>query len=163
MRGSSETSGGCLCGAVRFTARFPSLFCAHVPRAQFALLRGAEDLVRYESSEHGSRSFCGRCGTSLFCESARYPDRMDVALGTTDGPIDREPQLHSYYDSRAPWVMIGDDLPRLGGKTGVDEEVTAVLHQGPVDGPRAAVRAAIVERTRSSGRSEPGEGGRPSG
>ena len=28
----------------------------------------------------------------------------------------------------------------------VDEQVTAVLHEGPVDSPQAAVRAAIVEQ-----------------
>ena len=28
----------------------------------------------------------------------------------------------------------------------VDEEITAVLHEGPVDSPQAAVRAAVVEQ-----------------
>jgi hypothetical protein len=38
-----------------------------------------------------------------------------------DGPIDRPPQLHTYYDSRAPWIELGDELPRLGGKTGYEK------------------------------------------
>jgi hypothetical protein len=118
---------------------FPTMVCAHchrsmcrrnhgagyvtwfaVPRAQFTLDKGAAEFVRYESSEHGSRSFCGRCGTSLFCDSAKYADRIDVALGTVDGAIDREPQLHTFFDSRAEWVAIGDQLPRLGGKSGLE-------------------------------------------
>jgi hypothetical protein len=37
-----------------------------------------------------------------------------------DGPIDRRPQVHAYFDSRAPWVTVGDDLPRLGVKTGFE-------------------------------------------
>jgi hypothetical protein len=37
-----------------------------------------------------------------------------------DGPIDRQPELHVYFDSRASWVRIRDDLPRLGGKTGLE-------------------------------------------
>jgi hypothetical protein len=45
---------------------------------------------------------------------------MDVALGAMDGPIDRAPQLHAYFDSRVPWVAIGDHLPRLGGKSGLE-------------------------------------------
>ena len=69
---------------------------------------------------HGSRSFCRRCGSSLFCESAHYPDRVDIALGAMHEPIDREPQLHTYFDSRASWITVGDDLPRLGGKTGFE-------------------------------------------
>jgi hypothetical protein len=91
-----------------------------VPPAQLSVERGREALVRYPSSEHGSRSFCGRCGSSLFCENTSYPDRVDIALGATDGPIDREPQFHTYFDSRAPWVAVADDLPRLGGKTGLE-------------------------------------------
>ena len=91
-----------------------------VPPAALSLQRGAEHLVRYASSEHGSRSFCGRCGSSLFCENTSYPDRVDIALGAMDAPIDRAPQLHAYFDARAPWVTIGDELPRLGGKTGFE-------------------------------------------
>jgi hypothetical protein len=139
MSNPEEMTGGCLCGAVRFTVQLPSLFCAHchcsmcrrnhgagyvtwfaVPHSRFSVQRGTESLVRYQSSEHGSRSFCSRCGSSLFCESARYPDRLDIALGSMDGPIDRQPELHVYFDSRASWVTIRDDLPRLGGKTGLE-------------------------------------------
>jgi len=134
-----KASGACLCGAVRFTASLPSLFCAHchcsmcrrnhgagyvtwfaVPAAQLVVESGAEHLAHYESSVHGSRSFCRRCGSSLFCESTQYPDRVDIALGAMRDPIDREPQLHSYFDSRASWITVGDDLPRLGGKTGFE-------------------------------------------
>jgi hypothetical protein len=124
---------------VRFTVNLPSLFCAHchcsrcrrnhgagyvtwfaVPSTRLVIESGADDLARYESSVHGSRRFCRRCGSSLFCESTQYPDRVDVALGAMHEPIDREPQLHTYFDSRAPWITIGDDLPRLGGRTGME-------------------------------------------
>ncbi len=134
-----EVAGACLCGAVRFRAQLPSLFCAHchcslcrrshgagyvtwfaVPRAQLELDAGAAELVRYASSEHGSRSFCGRCGSSLFCESALHPDRVDVVLANMQGPIDRAPQLHVWFDDRADWVFADDGLPRLGGPSGME-------------------------------------------
>jgi hypothetical protein len=35
-------------------------------------------------------------------------------------PIDREPELHVYFDFRASWIRVGDSLPRLGGKTGME-------------------------------------------
>jgi len=136
---SEGASGGCLCGAVRFTVRFPSLFCAHchcsmcrrnhgagyvtwvaIPPSQLSIEQGASELVRYESSEHGSRSFCRRCGTSLFCENTQHPERVDIPLGAMDGPIDRAPQLHAFFDSGAAWVEVSDQLPRLGGKTGLE-------------------------------------------
>ena len=139
MRLPARASGSCLCGAVRFTANLPSLFCAHchcsmcrrhhgagyvtwfaVPRAALVVESGADHLARYESSVHGSRSFCRRCGSSLFCESTHYPERVDVALGAMHDPIDREPALHVHFDSRASWVRVGDELPRLGGKTGME-------------------------------------------
>jgi hypothetical protein len=139
MKSPEEIQGRCLCGAVRFSVRLPSLFCAHchcsmcrrnhgagyvtwfgVPHRQLSLLQGSGDLVRYASSEHGSRSFCGRCGSSLFCDNTTHPDHVDVALGAMDGPIDRAPQFHVYFDSGASWVAIGDELPRLGGKSGLE-------------------------------------------
>ena len=134
-----KVRGRCLCGSVRFTAQLPSLFCAHchcsmcrrnhgagyvtwfaVPRDKVTIDAGADDLVRFMSSEHGSRSFCKRCGTSLFCENEAHPERTDIPLGTVDDPIDRAPQAHVFFDSGAPWVEVSDALPRLGGKSGLE-------------------------------------------
>ncbi len=135
----AKASGSCLCGEIRFAASLPSLFCVHchcsicrrnhgagyvtwfaVPRKQLVVESGADHLARYESSAHGTRSFCRRCGSSLFCESTHDPDRVDIALGAMCESIDRQPELHVYFDSRASWIKIGDDLPRLGGKTGME-------------------------------------------
>ena len=129
--------GRCFCGAVQFEAVPPTLFCAHchctmcqrshgagyvtwiaVPRSRFALTHGADVLVQHKSSDHGTRSFCGTCGSSLFCESTRHPDQVDIVLANVDGPIDREPELHVFWSDRAPWVRVGDGLPKLGGETG---------------------------------------------
>jgi hypothetical protein len=99
-----------------------------VPRGQLSFESGAADLVRFRSSEHGTRSFCGRCGSSLFCESTRHPDQVDIVLASMHAPIDRLPQAHIYYDDRAPWVAVDDGLPRLGGATGME----------PVGGGRGA-------------------------
>jgi hypothetical protein len=27
---------------------------------------------------------------------------------------------HVYFDDRAPWTLVGDDLPRLGGASGLE-------------------------------------------
>ena len=50
------------------------------------------------------------------------PD-ITVVLGgpeVSHGPIDRPPQLHVYFDDRAGWLDLDDDLPRLGGETGLE-------------------------------------------
>lgn len=134
-----SAAGSCLCGAVRFRVGLPSLFCAHchcsmcrrshgagfvtwfaVPRAELSFESGEDSLERYRSSEHGTRSFCRRCGSSLFFETTHHPERIDIVLANMEGPIDRSPQLHIWFDERADWVRIDDDLPRLGGPTGLE-------------------------------------------
>ena len=131
--------GSCLCGRVRFEASMPSLFCAHchctlcrrshgagfvtwfsVLKTQLRITAGESDLVHFHSSEHGTRSFCGSCGSSLFFETTLQAERVDIVLANMEEPIDRKPQFHVFYDHRADWVTVGDSLPRLGGETGVE-------------------------------------------
>ena len=127
-----RVSGSCLCSAVEFHVELPTLFCGHchcsmcrrnhgaayvtwfgVLYEQFEIDKGIDVLVRNASSQHGSRRFCGKCGSSLFCESTQHPEHIDIVLANMDGPIDKAPQLHFYWDSRADWTQIGDELPRL--------------------------------------------------
>ncbi len=136
---SDPVTGSCFCGAVRFSVKPPSLFCTHchctmcqrahgaayvtwfaVPYAQFSIDTGADVLQRFASSDHGTRSFCSRCGSSLFCESKHKPDHIDIVLANLSAPLDRSPQAHAYWDDRAAWDRADDGLPKLGGKTGVE-------------------------------------------
>ena len=138
MAERSNAAGSCFCGAVRFEVELPGLFCGHchcsmcrrshgsplvtwfaVPRARFAL-RASATLQRFASSDHGTRSFCATCGSTLFCESARHPSTVDIVLANMDDAIDRNPESHAYFDSRATWVEVSDGLPRLGGESGVE-------------------------------------------
>jgi hypothetical protein len=93
---------------------------ATLPRKQFRVRSGNDRLVRFKSSDHGTRSFCGTCGSTLLFETSEHPDRIDVVLANFDGPIDREPQLHVYFSDRVHWMRVEDDLPRLGGDTGLE-------------------------------------------
>jgi hypothetical protein len=137
---ASETIlGACLCGAVLFEIRLPALFCAHCHcsvcrRAHgagyvtwvgaladgFKLLTGENQLARYRSSNHGTRSFCKACGSTLFFNSAHDPERVDVVLANLRDAADLQPQFHVYFDDRATWVEVNDGLPRLGGPTGLE-------------------------------------------
>jgi hypothetical protein len=99
-RAENPTSvpGSCLCGAIRFEVTLPTRFCVHchcsmcrrnhgaafvtwfgVPKTSFRVTSGEANLTRYQSSDHGNRSFCSRCGTSLFCELDRDPDTILAA------------------------------------------------------------------------------------
>jgi hypothetical protein len=95
-----------------------------VPPDQFRVTSGAESLRTYESSALGRRQFCGTCGSQLFCwherEDGSPPDMIDVTLASLHGGIDRHPDMHFFYDSRASWTVVHDDLPKLGGETGLE-------------------------------------------
>lgn len=135
----SSVSGACLCEAVRFKIDLPTLFCGHchcsmcrrnhgagyvtwfgVTRAQLEVQDEEGLASRYASSEHGSRTFCSRCGSSLFFESTTRPEHVDIPLANVDGRIDRPPQFHVHFDERVDWMSITDDLPRLGGSSGME-------------------------------------------
>jgi hypothetical protein len=91
-----------------------------LPREHFTLLAGQERLVHYRSSDHGTRSFCGTCGSTLLFESTHRPDTFDIVLANIAGEIDRAPEAHVFYSDRAAWVHVADDLPRLGGESGFE-------------------------------------------
>ncbi len=138
----ARVSGSCFCGEVNFEIALPTLFCVHchcsmcrrphgasfvtwtgVPPERFQITKGEERLRTYESSTDGRRQFCGTCGSQLFCWHVRSDDRppevIDIALAALQGPIDRDPELHVYYDSRASWTVVHDHIPKRGGETGI--------------------------------------------
>jgi len=134
-------TGSCLCGEVAFEVTLPTSVCAHchcsqcrrahgaafvtwftLPRSQWRMTAGSDQLRRYRSSEHATRSFCGRCGSSLFFETERDPDRVDIVLANLHADLDRPPQLHIHVDDRVPWVELADSLPRVGGDPGLGGE-----------------------------------------
>ncbi len=134
---SSIVPGSCFCGAVKFEIKLPTLFCGHchcsmcrrphgasfvtwtgVPPERFRITAGEQDIARFGSSEKGTRSFCRNCGSQMFCQTET--EVIDIALAALHGKIDRRPEAHYYYDSRADWTVVNDDLPKLGGKSGME-------------------------------------------
>jgi hypothetical protein len=90
---------------------------------QFQIIQG-EDLLRtFESSTQGRRQFCNTCGTQLFCwhETPTGDTKMiDITLASLESPIDRLPQGHYFYDSKAAWTVVNDDLAKFGGESGAE-------------------------------------------
>jgi hypothetical protein len=124
--------GGCLCGAVRFAAEPPTLFCTHchcvwcrrahgapivtwfgVPVAAFRFDAGTDDVRWYASSEKSERGFCTQCGSTMFFRSTLAPGEIHIALASADGPIDRAPEAHIFYEAHVDWLDVGDDLPKV--------------------------------------------------
>ena len=135
---TATVGGSCLCGAVRFELDFPSKFVCHChcnncrrahgaafvtwagfPEAQMRILAGAELLSHYLTDTQATRSFCSRCGSTLFYRSPRWPDKVDVAVANVEGELDGAPSGHVYADRAPRWSPILDELPRYGGETGM--------------------------------------------
>jgi hypothetical protein len=134
---SEDVVGGCLCGAVRFEAGMPALFCAHchcewcrrahgaafvtwfgVKEEAFAIVDGEDQLRWFASTPESERGFCARCGTKIFFRSTLAPGEMHIALACADDASALPPKAHVFWEAHAPWIELADSLPRLGRDQG---------------------------------------------
>jgi hypothetical protein len=81
---------------------------------RFRLMAGEDRLKWYQSSEQSRRGFCSACGTTLFFASSLCPGEMHVTRASLPAVIDRDAQLHCFYDQHVEWATVGDALPRYG-------------------------------------------------
>ena len=104
--------------------------CAAAPRAR-RLLPGSACRARicagwqgrpvsYASSEHGTRSFCPRCGTQLMFEDDRSPDEVDLTTCSLDESDRFPPKSHIYTATKVAWVKLDDGLPRYDASSRSD-------------------------------------------
>ncbi len=94
-------TGRCHCGRVRFEVAAELGACVDcncssgtrkaylhliVPREQFRLLAGEEDLATYQFGTMVARHrFCRHCGVAGFYVPRSHPDRIDVNVRCLDG------------------------------------------------------------------------------
>lgn len=129
----AKITGGCLCGAVRYTADAdPSsvtvchcLDCQKFTGSAFAaLLRISKDALTIEgtvktfSSLGGSgnallRHFCPECGSSIAEESVARPGMMVLTVGTFDDPTIAKPGREIFRDRAWPWLHLDGEIPRF--------------------------------------------------
>lgn len=124
-------TGGCACGAVRYTLReapwdagwchcrtcqlvsgAPAMVFASVAPGRFVIERGRDQVRTFASSSFGHRAFCGACGTPLYMRVDHQADTLDFSVATLDEPDAVPPGFHIFYASRIGWAPAGDALPR---------------------------------------------------
>jgi hypothetical protein len=127
MAASKVYEGGCLCGAIRYSAIGPALkphtcSCRLCQRHSGALTQmwaefaqeqvtwtgpGGKPAV-WRSSEWSSRAFCPKCGSTIGAIDDK--PTLALAVGTFDSPNRKElaPQFHSYVSKRPKWWKISD-------------------------------------------------------
>ncbi|MEM7742645.1 MAG: GFA family protein [Pseudomonadota bacterium] len=125
MSKSTQTLGGCMCGAVRYAAQGGPLHigychcrsCRHHSGAAVAgmLVFDTDNVIfpdrepkTYVSSPGVCRGFCDACGTSL---SWHHRGLVSLHIGTLDDPDSRAPTLHWRYDERCSWYEQAASLP----------------------------------------------------
>ena len=131
MTDLNAISGGCHCGAVRYTATsspsFSIICCCtqcqkitgagHAP--QFALPRAAVTLkgkpahytFKADSGNTVESSFCQSCGSPLYKTSSGFPDFVFFHAATLDDPSQYRPQSVVWTRSRQPWDHLDPGLP----------------------------------------------------
>ena len=83
------------------------------PQASVRIIAEGNALHWYQSSKQSRRGSCARCGTMMFFESTAAPGETHVARACIPGAIDREPQVHTFFDQKVDWVTVDDGLPTL--------------------------------------------------
>nr|CAD6413809.1 GFA family protein [Rhizobium sp. Q54] len=107
-----DVTGGCLCGAVRLSARgrpyrtglCHCLDCRKHHGALFnasAIFPAEAVTIEGETSAFRGRHFCPRCGSSVFGVSG---DEVEVALGALDAPDQFTPSYELWTIRREAWL-----------------------------------------------------------
>ena len=130
-------TGGCLCGNIRYRVEGESIWTGYCHCASCRRFSGGvvtkwlgirdSDLVftqgqpaRYLDGGVG-RGFCRDCGSSLSYQSDRFPDYIQLHLGTLDNPDCIVPEAHVHTAEKIAWFEVDDELPHFAGSAAADD------------------------------------------
>jgi hypothetical protein len=141
-------TGGCRCGACRYTLAvdaMPPTYCCHCQICQTtsgsafseqavvpdAAISATGPLIDYiYTTMSGARSqhrICGACHTRLWNTNALRPGIALVRAGTLDDAEHIAPRAHIWVKRKQPWIVIPDGVP-----------------QWPESAPLAALAAVLI-------------------
>lgn len=123
------TTGGCLCGAVRYEVKGPlrdivnchcsmcqklhGAFGAHskARKVNITLTKEA-GLAWYKTSDVARRGFCKECGSSLFWEPFDL-DATGIIAGSLDAPTGLKTMGHIFVSEKSDFYDITDACPQF--------------------------------------------------
>lgn len=127
MSDTTRLFGHCYCGAVTFEVSGQPVKVAHchcdscrrhsgaamLTSAGFGLEQiqfPAKQPTRFTTDDAVTRSFCGRCGSSISYEREES-EFVFVYIGIFDEPEKLVPQNHMMQSEKIEWLKIDDHLP----------------------------------------------------
>lgn len=127
---AADSTGGCLCGAVRYAVRHGALRpvvachctqCRRVTghylaataarRSDFRLLEDC-GLKWYDSSSEARRGFCGNCGSTLFWQP-HGRDYLSIAAGSLDDSSALTTACHIFVADKGRYYQIEPGVPQI--------------------------------------------------
>ncbi len=126
---TSLTTGGCLCGAVRYAVSGPlrdvvnchcnmcqrlhGNFGPHSKARKVDItITNADGLAWHKTSEVARRGFCRECGSSLFWEPFEL-DSTGIIAGSLDRPTGLKTIGHIFVGEKPDFYEIVDELPQF--------------------------------------------------
>ncbi len=130
---TSMTTGGCLCGAVRYAVSGPLRDIVNCHCTMCQRLHGnfgphskarkidititrSRGLAWYKTSDVARRGFCRECGSGLFWEPFEL-DATGIIAGSVDSPTGLKTIGHIFVAEKSDFYEIADDLPQYEGSS----------------------------------------------
>ena len=132
---STSYSGGCCCGAVRYTCSSEPMMPGHCQcsycrklsgsahASMFALpkqalkLQGELKFFEFtaDSGNRVRRGFCTECGSPVYNENLAMPDLAFLHASSLDDPEIFQPGIVVFTDSAVSWDRVDPNLTRFPG------------------------------------------------
>lgn len=124
-------SGGCLCGAVRYTCSAEPMMaghchcddcrrtsgtghCSHMAVPEDGLTINGDTKAYERAADSGhvvARHFCPTCGAAVFSRNSSMPGMTFLRASSLDDLEVFKPQMHVYASRAASWDQPGGGLP----------------------------------------------------
>lgn len=148
---SEELTGGCACGAVRYTVkpgfrmkpyachctdcqrRSGSAFAVQMIVMRADLEAEGETLSSEYAQPSGATArmhACPRCLCRIYGINTTIPEIANLRAGTLDNSRELVPAVHFWVKSKQSWVVIPDDVPALETQPQSQEEWMELLGAG---------------------------------
>jgi hypothetical protein len=134
---TSPLTGGCLCGAIRYTVDVPvtelrACHCTHcqktsgaggsvnavIPSAAFHITQGRPK--RYDARADSGRTlyrfFCAGCGSPIYGQRATVPETVVLRAGTLDRGDGMKITVSIWTGSARPWAYVDPASRQFAGQ-----------------------------------------------